>query len=211
MINNLNNFCQYFCKKLILAYVLTLIFTYVGSAADKAAYRVQIDKDEYGNERPCVPHTLQNADLKGTQIIEISPAKQDVPIMLDGMDAPRRGDIDEMVGTTRGEANRVCLGLSIDGGGIRGLMPALWLERLEEFVIDEIDEKRRLSDIFDCIGGTSIGGILSLGLAKPIPASELVKILREKGDQVFPQNKTWYVPNLLYNAYRNATDIFAKK
>lgn len=50
--------------------------------------------------------------------------------------------------------------LSIDGGGIRGIIPALILNYIEE------KTGKRISDMFDLIAGTSTGGILALGLTK---------------------------------------------
>ena len=51
--------------------------------------------------------------------------------------------------------------LALDGGGIRGLIAGT--------VLDEIETRmqRPISDMFDLIAGTSTGGILALGLAKP--------------------------------------------
>ncbi|EED34198.1 patatin family protein [Luminiphilus syltensis NOR5-1B] len=49
--------------------------------------------------------------------------------------------------------------LSIDGGGIRGLIPALVVAHLEAMT------KRPACELFDLIVGTSTGGILALGLA----------------------------------------------
>ncbi|MBD8043467.1 patatin-like phospholipase family protein [Arthrobacter sp. Sa2BUA2] len=51
--------------------------------------------------------------------------------------------------------------LSIDGGGIRGIIPAAWLMKLEELT------GRHTADLFDIMVGTSTGGILALGLACP--------------------------------------------
>jgi len=48
------------------------------------------------------------------------------------------------------------MGLSLDGGGVRGLLLATELDYLASNV------KQPLHKIFDCIGGTSIGGILAL-------------------------------------------------
>ena len=50
--------------------------------------------------------------------------------------------------------------LSIDGGGIRGLIPALVLAEIEKRT------KKRVAQLFDLISGTSTGGILALGLCK---------------------------------------------
>jgi patatin-like phospholipase/acyl hydrolase len=51
--------------------------------------------------------------------------------------------------------------LSIDGGGIRGIIPAV--------ILTEIEERtgKAISDLFHLIAGTSTGGILALGLTKP--------------------------------------------
>lgn len=58
--------------------------------------------------------------------------------------------------------------LSIDGGGIRGLIPALILEKIEELM------GKPICKIFDVIAGTSTGGILALGLTKPSKADKLI-------------------------------------
>ena len=49
--------------------------------------------------------------------------------------------------------------LSIDGGGIRGIIPSLVLDYLER------ESGRPISELFDLCVGTSSGGIIALGLA----------------------------------------------
>ena len=51
--------------------------------------------------------------------------------------------------------------LSIDGGGIRGILPAEILKYVEEKLQDLTDSDIRLADHFDLIVGTSTGGILT--------------------------------------------------
>ncbi|MBW4565683.1 MAG: patatin-like phospholipase family protein [Mojavia pulchra JT2-VF2] len=51
--------------------------------------------------------------------------------------------------------------LAIDGGGIRGIVPAKILAKIEDITGEPIHK------LFDLIAGTSTGGILSLGLVKP--------------------------------------------
>ncbi|MGH9262301.1 MAG: patatin-like phospholipase family protein, partial [Acidimicrobiales bacterium] len=51
--------------------------------------------------------------------------------------------------------------LSIDGGGIRGLIPATVLAALEDRT------GRPVARLFDLIAGTSTGGLLACGLTKP--------------------------------------------
>ena len=53
--------------------------------------------------------------------------------------------------------------LSIDGGGIRGLIPALVLAEIER------RSGRRVFELFDLIAGTSTGGILACALCAPDP------------------------------------------
>ena len=50
--------------------------------------------------------------------------------------------------------------LSIDGGGIRGIIPATILAEIERRT------QKRIAQVFDLLAGTSTGGILSLGLGK---------------------------------------------
>ncbi|KAK6923018.1 Patatin-like phospholipase domain [Dillenia turbinata] len=57
--------------------------------------------------------------------------------------------------------------LSIDGGGIRGLIPGVILGYLES-QLQEIDgPEARLADYFDVIAGTSTGGLITAMLAAP--------------------------------------------
>jgi patatin-like phospholipase/acyl hydrolase len=51
--------------------------------------------------------------------------------------------------------------LSIDGGGIRGMIPALLLAEMERRTGQSI------ARLFDLVAGTSAGGVIALGLTKP--------------------------------------------
>jgi uncharacterized protein len=79
--------------------------------------------------------------------------------------------------------------LSIDGGGIRGLIPAL--------VLAEIERRtgRRTAELFDLVAGTSTGGILACGLTRPGPdgrplhsAEELAELYRTEGPKIFDRS-----------------------
>jgi patatin-like phospholipase/acyl hydrolase len=74
--------------------------------------------------------------------------------------------------------------LAIDGGGIRGLIPALVLTELERRA------GRRVFELFDLIAGTSTGGILACALCAPdpLPASELVALYEEEGPKIFDRS-----------------------
>src|SRR5918992_583659 len=71
--------------------------------------------------------------------------------------------------------------LAIDGGGIRGLIPALVLAELERRA------GRRVFELFDLIAGTSTGGILACALCgpNPLPAEEVAAIYEEPGPFFF--------------------------
>lgn len=74
--------------------------------------------------------------------------------------------------------------LSIDGGGIRGIIPALVLAELER------RSGRRVFELFDLIAGTSTGGILACALCAPdpLPAGELVALYEEEGPRIFERS-----------------------
>jgi uncharacterized protein len=76
--------------------------------------------------------------------------------------------------------------LSIDGGGIRGIIPAM--------VLAEIERRtgKRIAEMFDLIAGTSTGGILALGLTKPgqdggpeYSAKKLIELYETEGGKIF--------------------------
>jgi hypothetical protein len=79
--------------------------------------------------------------------------------------------------------------LAIDGGGIRGIIPAL--------VLAEVEKRtgKRVAQIFDLIAGTSTGGILALGLSKDdgtgtpaYGAADLVKLYQKRGKEIFARS-----------------------
>jgi uncharacterized protein len=84
--------------------------------------------------------------------------------------------------------------LSIDGGGIRGLIAARVIARLEELISAEAREERRLADCFHMFAGTSTGGLLALGLTVPDPrnparprmsGTDLVELYESEGPRIF--------------------------
>ncbi|WP_353270574.1 patatin-like phospholipase family protein [Wolbachia endosymbiont (group A) of Hedychridium roseum] len=73
--------------------------------------------------------------------------------------------------------------LSVDGGGIRGIIPAIILAEIEKRT------RKRVAEIFDLIAGTSTGGIVVAGLCKKdkpqYSANDLVEFYREYGPYIF--------------------------
>ena len=88
--------------------------------------------------------------------------------------------------------------LSIDGGGIRGIIPAMVLAEIERRVACEEDRGFvPTSELFDLVVGTSTGGILALGLTQngtcekpPLSAEELVEIYEKHGSKIFKLSRT---------------------
>ena len=79
--------------------------------------------------------------------------------------------------------------LSIDGGGIRGIVPATVLRELERRA------GAPASELFDLIAGTSTGGIIALGVTKPsasgrpqFTAGDLVALYENEGRRIFSQS-----------------------
>ena len=70
--------------------------------------------------------------------------------------------------------------LSLSGGGMRGLYTASVLEGLEQRA------GRPLRECFDLICGTSIGGIIALGLALGRPARDIRAAIEDIGPRLFP-------------------------
>ncbi|WJX41534.1 Proteolipid protein 2 [Trifolium repens] len=86
--------------------------------------------------------------------------------------------------------------LSIDGGGIRGLIPATILEFLESQLQELDGESARLADYFDVITGTSTGGLVTAMLSAPndkqrplFAAKDIKPFYLEHCPNIFPQHK----------------------
>lgn len=77
--------------------------------------------------------------------------------------------------------------LSLDGGGIRGVLTLEILLELETQLkaAFQKDDSFRLSDFFDYIGGTSTGAIIAAGLARGMSVSELLQFYVDKGKAMF--------------------------
>jgi uncharacterized protein len=77
--------------------------------------------------------------------------------------------------------------LSIDGGGIRGIIPAVVLAEIER----RLDSPT--ASLFDVIAGTSTGGLIALALTRPgddgrprLSADDVVALYEQNGARIFP-------------------------
>jgi uncharacterized protein len=81
--------------------------------------------------------------------------------------------------------------LSLDGGGIRGILTLEYLGVIEDMLRKRSGrEDFLLCDYFDLIGGTSTGSIIAAGLACGMSVEELKQLYREVGKSVFV-SKFW--------------------
>jgi hypothetical protein len=86
--------------------------------------------------------------------------------------------------------------LTLDGGGVRGVISIGFLERLET-LIDEIEGRPTLlCDWFDLIGGTSTGAIIAGALALGYRAADVRKFYYALGPRVF-RRSFWRVAGLM--------------
>jgi patatin-like phospholipase/acyl hydrolase len=72
--------------------------------------------------------------------------------------------------------------LSIDGGGICGILPAAVMAALEQRYLGGAS----VAPYFDMIAGTSTGGIIALALAHGKTAAEIRDVYLERGGHIFP-------------------------
>lgn len=92
--------------------------------------------------------------------------------------------------------------LAIDGGGIRGIVAAHWLQALEA------KANKPLAQCFDLIAGTSTGAILGAAIASGIAVKQIVTFYAEEGPKIFKKrvldSDNWgfpFLPGLLNPKY----------
>lgn len=73
--------------------------------------------------------------------------------------------------------------LSLDGGGIRGVLSATLLMEVEKIVQEKTGKE--LHEYFDLISGTSTGSILAAGIACKMTAQELRQLYLDCGKDIF--------------------------
>ncbi|GMN29966.1 hypothetical protein TIFTF001_002637 [Ficus carica] len=95
--------------------------------------------------------------------------------------------------------------LSIDGGGIRGIIPGTLLAFLESKLQELDGPDARIADYFDMIAGTSTGGLVTAMLAAPnkdnrplYAAKEIVDFYLKESPKIFPQkSRNNFIANLV--------------
>lgn len=97
--------------------------------------------------------------------------------------------------------------LSIDGGGVRGIIPLRVLEYIED------QTGLGIHELFDVVGGTSTGGIISLILNLKVPgtdqfysARDVLQIYSQDGSQLFQVQSSTFEDKVL-NVLRDVMGI----
>ncbi|WP_002008637.1 patatin-like phospholipase family protein [Bacillus wiedmannii] len=84
--------------------------------------------------------------------------------------------------------------LSIDGGGMKGVIPSQYLQKIEHIIGEPIHQH------FDLLTGTSTGGIICLGLASGMSAEQIANLYIQEGNQIFGTKKAkGYLINASYS------------
>ena len=98
--------------------------------------------------------------------------------------------------------------LSIDGGGIRGLLPAMVLQEIRRR-LDSQKDYRNFSNLFNLIAGTSTGALIALGLSLKnkdgsagFPPDKIVDLYKYKSAEIFPLNHNKMV-HTAFHVFRN--------
>ncbi|XP_050291661.1 patatin-like protein 1 [Quercus robur] len=86
--------------------------------------------------------------------------------------------------------------LSIDGGGIRGIIPGTLLSFLESKLQEFDGPNARIADYFDVVAGTSTGGLVTAMLTAPdkdkqpmYAAKDIINFYLENCPKIFPQSR----------------------
>jgi patatin-like phospholipase/acyl hydrolase len=75
--------------------------------------------------------------------------------------------------------------LSIDGGGIRGIIPATALVKLEQITGKPVRET------FSFVAGTSTGALVTAAIAAGVPAAEIVNTYLQRTKEIFSPGAPW--------------------
>lgn len=101
------------------------------------------------------------------------------------------------------DANRPKSILSLDGGGIRGILTLGILKRIESLARQKTgNPDLLLGDYYDLISGTSTGAIIACGLAIGKTVDELIRLYLGLGKEIFGQGMRYKILNRSWTTFR---------
>jgi patatin-like phospholipase/acyl hydrolase len=98
---------------------------------------------------------------------------------------PIRSEVERLAAIRRAGIARPRKVLSIDGGGIRGLVPVTVLMHLEA------ELGRPLHEVFDLVVGTSTGGILAVAVGAGLPMEKVLQLYHKEAKRIFNASFWW--------------------
>lgn len=94
--------------------------------------------------------------------------------------------------------------LSIDGGGIKGVFPAMYLMLIEAELEKKGHKKIRIHEHFDLITGSSTGGIIALALSFGIPAKEIYELYLNNAKGIFGKKRSTLIQQIFNSSHERA-------
>lgn len=88
--------------------------------------------------------------------------------------------------------------LSIDSGGIRGIIPTIALIKLERMT------GKLTRDIFSFVAGTSTGAIIAAAIAAGVPATRILELYTHRAKEIFNPSLLKYL-KMIFFGYRYST------
>jgi uncharacterized protein len=97
--------------------------------------------------------------------------------------------------------------LSLDGGGIRGMITLGVLAHLEDLLREELraDERFVLSDYFDYVAGTSTGAVIAACIALGMRVEQIQQFYRDNAAAMFQKVSRWRQIRHLYTEEKLAS------
>ncbi|WP_375503106.1 patatin-like phospholipase family protein [uncultured Nostoc sp.] len=97
--------------------------------------------------------------------------------------------------------------LALDGGGIRGVVAARILQEVEQEIRNQ-GKGNFLHEYFDLISGTSTGSMLAGAIALGKESHELIKLYKDRGQDIFPLDRKERYKNLP-SIIKSILDVFS--
>lgn len=92
--------------------------------------------------------------------------------------------------------------LCLDGGGMRGIYQAQYLESIACRVDKNSQSNKDIGKSFDLIVGTSTGAIITAALVTGVPMKEIIVLYEKHGSKIFPHQGIRFTPFLGTHVFR---------
>ena len=92
--------------------------------------------------------------------------------------------------------------LSIDGGGLRGILPASALVQLER------QTGRPARESFSFVAGTSTGAIIAAAIGAGIPAERILDLYLKRAQEVFPQRPWNILKRIVFGSMYSTRNLY---